>query len=319
VGIRLIASERRSQADRAPSITQLLADRGAAVKSILALAFLFLAPAAAVASNVNYGTLMFMGDSITVGQDGSNSGYRGFLIEDLNPVPYPYGAEATPQPGQGIFSTVGTNTQMASPYLQSLGTPGYYNPYIQSEGHSGATIQDLYDSSNGTGYAVAAMQNGQPNYVYLMIGSNNSMDTAQEISTNLTDELSLISYIQSNDSNLSRIFVEPPPSYPSLSNGSAPNGYDTYAAALGAALLAAPYDAYTTFVDSRPELTNADFSPDGDPPTAQYLHPNDAGYQIIANDFYDATITAVPEPGQLGFLCALSGLLVFRARRGCRA
>ena len=110
----------------------------------------------------------------------------------------------------------------------------------------GATIEDLVNSSTGTGYAVTALQNAQPNYVYLMIGSNDSMS---DIPTTLSNELSLISYIDSNDSSLQRIFVEPPPSYPIRSNGSAPNAYDTYAIDLGNALATAPYSGYTTFVD----------------------------------------------------------------------
>ena len=84
-------------------------DEGRVVRQFLVLASILLGPAAAFASNVDYGSLMFLGDSITVGQDGSNSGYRGFLIQDLNPVPWtgPGGTELTPQPGQGIFSSVG--------------------------------------------------------------------------------------------------------------------------------------------------------------------------------------------------------------------
>ena len=84
---------------------------------------------------------------------------------------------------------------------------------------------------------MTALQNAQPNYVYLMIGSNDSMS---DIPTTLSNELSLISYIDSNDSSLQRIFVEPPPSYPSASNGSVPNAYDTYAIDLGNALATAP-------------------------------------------------------------------------------
>ena len=267
---------------------------------------------------------MFLGDSITLGADSVDPAaadrlmaarYRGYLVGDFLSV----GA---------TFSTIGTSTQNAGSYLNTVG-------FIQNEGHPGASIR-YYDASNPT-YQLATVAFDQsvgtstgsypnapqdsygpsnpyspPAYVYLMIGSNNAMNTPTEISQALSDELSLISYIKSVDTGLNRMFVEPPPSYPAPAMA-APNGYDTYAASLGAALLTAPYDTYATFVDSRPELTNADFGEENG--QQQYLHPNDAGYQIIATDFYDATIAAVPEPGQLGVLCLLSGLVLVRPVR----
>jgi lysophospholipase L1-like esterase len=292
------------------------------VKKLLALASVLVTPAFALAANANYGTLWFFGDSITLGADGSNSGFRGDLIQDLNPVPTTDGVSNTPQPGQSIFTTVGTSSQMASNYLLSLGTPGYTNPYINHDGHPGATIQDLYNNPNNYSpsssvSALLPQLATPPTRVYLMMGSNNAMtygDTS-DLNTDLQDELSIISYIKNNDPNLVQIFVEPPPSYPSQSIGDGPNGYDQYASMLGTALDQAPYSAYTTFVDSRPELTEADFSPDGDPPTTQYLHPNDAGYQIIANDLYAATINSVPEPGTLSIL-GMGAIGLLARRRG---
>lgn len=306
------------------------------MKKLMALVIGLFLPGACLAQGYNLGPIMFLGDSITTGADGSNSGYRGYFIQDFNPPAGNHGVFPAPTGNQGILTPIGTSQQMASPYLESLDTPGYTNPYANNEGHPGATIEDLYDTnSSADDNEIATVSFDQatstpgytpqvpysvtnpyqaPKYVYLMIGSNNAMGTPTQIATALSDELSLISYIKSVDSNLSRIFVEPPPSYPSQSEGNAPNGYDTFSSDLGASLLLAPYDTYTTFVNSRPELnSSADFAiENGD---QQYLHPSDAGYQIIANDLYNATIAQVPEPSQLGLLALAATMLLVRARR----
>jgi lysophospholipase L1-like esterase len=269
------------------------------MRHLLAIAIPWALPAISLAGP-NLGAVMFLGDSITLGADGSNSGYRGYLVEAL------LGNGAT-------FSTVGTSMQGTSPYLGNLTTPGSYNPYIQHEGHPGATIQDLYVGSNpdnsSAGYVVTALQKAQPDYVFLMIGSNNTMDTAGTLATNLKDELALISYIRNSDTRLQRVFVEPPPSYPS--DGGAPNGYDRYSQSLEAALSAAPYASYATFIDSRAKLTSSDFTIDAG--QTGLLHPNDAGYQIIATDLYNAT-AAVPEPAGFALL-GLAGLMLTQHRR----
>ena len=171
----------------------------------------------------NYGSIMSWCDSITVGADGSNSGYRGFLLQDFDPVPYPDG-QPNPQPGESTLTTVGTSEQNDSPYINStLGTPGYSNPYGNHEGHSGAVITDLYNSSTGGGFVPTSFADGNlPNYVYLMIGSNNDMSTTSAQNTNAANELALISYIKNNDPNFIHMYVEPPPSYPSQSMGQVP-------------------------------------------------------------------------------------------------
>ena len=315
---------------------------------LLTLGIVLFSPVFCLAGGVNLGGIMFLGDSITLGVDGSNDGYRGYLIADFNPPAGYNGVFPAPTGNQGSFDPVGTSIQQSpaggSAYLNSLDPP--YNSgnfYLNNEGHPGASIQDLYDPTNTDttqyakvafdqvastpGYNPATSGNGSPygsqnpyvapRYVYLMIGSNNLMSTPADISQSLSAELSLIGYIKSVDSNLSRIFVEPPPSYPDVSNGTgnqAPAGYDTYATDLGASLLLPPYSSYTTFVDSRANLNStADWAMENG--SQQWLHPDDAGYQIIANDLYNATLATVPEPTQLGFLSLLGCLLLIRTPR----
>jgi hypothetical protein len=234
----------------------------------------------------NYGSIMFLGDSITVGADGSNSGYRGFLLQDFNPVPYVDG-QPNPQPGESTLTTVGTSEQMDSAYITAtLGTPGYTNRYGNHEGHSGAVITDLYNSSTGSGFVPTSFADGNlPNYIYLMIGTNNDMSTTAAQNTNAANELALISYIKTNDPNFIHMYVEPPPSFPSQSMGQGANGYDQYAALLQTDLSASPYSSYVTYVNSRPELTDSDFTLEN----GAYTHPNDSGYQILATDFFNAT------------------------------
>jgi len=257
--------------------------------------------------NPNYGSIMFLGDSITVGQDSvdpsnggayayGGAGYRGYLMHDLNPVPFPNGT-AAPAPGESRFTTVGTLQQGSTYQNAVLGTPGSPNPYEQSEGHSGAKITDLYNPSTGTGFAVTAFgtDGDRPNFVYLMIGSNDDMSTQSAQQANLQNEEALIAYIKSTDTALVRIFVEPPPSYPSETMGDGYNGYDDYALSLQSALQSSPYSGYVTFVDSRFELTDSDFTPES---SGAYLHPNDLGYLIIATDFYNASISYLTQYSQ---------------------
>ena len=194
--------------------------------------------------------IMPMGDSITYGDHGSDSGYRGPLFNLLNPV-------------AAGFKFIGTLTNFQA--NRSLPPECWHH-----EGHSGWTAAKLLK-----GDFLAPGKGLNPDAVLLQIGVNDLLPNGynSQLQTNLEN---LLTQITSNCPNANILLAEIPPS-------TKRSGVADYNAMVR--MVATEYQAaskHIVLVDN-----NTHFPPNG---SADGTHPNDLGYQWLAKSWYRALL-----------------------------
>jgi len=214
-------------------------------------------PAISVSAQSANLTLMPLGDSITAGyQSSTGNGYRGPLYNDLS-------------------------SQGDTPYFvgsQSQGTMS--DPY--EEGHYGAEISALATSS-GIWCVTNDLATYRPNIILLHIGSND-MNNNYEVSTAPARLASLIDQIMSVDPDSTLLVAQ----LICNSNAQTQSNINGYNAQIPAIVQARANAGKHIAMVSMSALTTADLY-DG-------LHPNDSGYQKMANA-WDAAVQNVVAAG----------------------
>ncbi len=200
-----------------------------------------------------------MGDSITYGDRGSNAGYRGPLYNLLNPVAFGFNYV-------GSLNTVQANISLPSNQLHH-------------DGYSGRTAADL------TALNLLAPGNGiNPNVILLQIGTNDLLTYGGGYTAQLkTNYEALLTQLTNNRPDANIILANITPS-------SKRTGIAQYNAMVNT--VAANFQAagkHVTVVDNNTYFPASGLS-DG-------THPNDSGYNWLANQWYSALFTLYSDGG----------------------
>ncbi len=251
--------------------------------------------------------IMPLGDSITAGYESVTppEGYRTPLYTSLAGTGRSY----------DYIGSLGSGTGT----LLSLNLEG------QNEGHSGYKISDLTANINansqisGTngGYWLGGNPGVQPKYILLHIGANDINGGYDPTTTNPSDSQFVLDMIGRLQSLVSAILAQRPNTHILLAGivpvNTTPNHltrtilYNQDIRSM--VMTSSAYAGKLTYVDQYSGFLNADGSING---TLIYggatgLHPDDAGYQVMANTWF-ATINALDTalPGISG-IAATSG------------
>jgi len=219
--------------------------------------------------------VMPMGDSITYGDHGSDAGYRGPLYNLLNPV-------------AAGFNFVGSLTN----YQANISLPP---GYLHHEGHSGWTAAMLYG-----GNFLAPSNGVNPNVVLLQIGVNDLLTNGYTPQLQ-TDLENLLTQSWSNAPNANILLAEITPSI----HRTGVTNYNAMVRMEVTNYLAA--GKHIALVDNY-----SDFPPDG---SADGTHPNNLGYNWMANSWYRALFSFYAASGPSLALSNSSSVTVMSGAR----
>lgn len=270
-----------------------------------------------VASQANAATpvkIMALGDSITYGetnnvntQDGQApgpfgtnvpvilGGYRKTFVSNLTNAGY-------------SFQMVGSVTNNSTTALTAAGQNRH-------EGHGGYTIGKFYGDWSIIEHIDSWMSSSKPDAVLLMAGTNDILwsreSSAISPDTAITAMTTVLNKIWTANAS-TKIFLSsivPLQGDYAYLNTKVIN-YNTKLKTLANTLKS--QGKAITFVDNY-----ASFTANGVSASSAYLsegiHPNAAGYQLIANNFSNAVLA--PEPGTIGLISAVGGALFLRRRK----
>ncbi len=241
--------------------------------------------------------IMPMGDSITWGYKSVNGGgYRAPLAGLLTNA----GVSFALVGNTGDSGSAGDGT---SPALQAASQQ-------QHEGHSGYRIDQLTNNLGGNdgsggnngGYWLTDNPGIQPNYILLMIGTNDINGNYDPATSNPTDAQFVSDALARFKTLLDTIFAARPSTHifvasvtPIQNNATALTRVGLFNSGVKNTFLTnSAYAGKLTYVDQYDSFLNAD----GSINTGMYsdgIHPNDTGYMAMANNWYNA-IAAYPGP-----------------------
>ncbi len=222
-------------------------------------------------------TILPLGDSITRGFGSQNlGGYREFLYQRL------------------------ASTGSSPDFLGSLASGSFPDP--QHEGHDSATIRAL------TSIYAGPEATGAGKVTLLMVGTNDCWKgTGPDSAANAPSNLNrLIEAILESNSNTQLFVASIPPIWDGHISVEYQSVRDYNAAIPGIVASWAARGKSIRFVDVYNAMTIQDLY-DG-------VHPNDSGYQKIADAFFNAMVT-VPEPGSAALIGVGTSLALLRRRR----
>jgi lysophospholipase L1-like esterase len=261
---------------------------------------------APVASGGTIGAIYPLGDSITYGET-TPAGYRNKLYADL-------------AGGGHTFSFVGTCTINPSPALTAAGQTrheghrGYRIDQLSNNLDGSDTTGDIYDDTNHGGFWLSnaahttSGQVPQTDVILVHAGTNDILQngTAAAASARLDALLNGLVTLRPNANVIVASII------PITSRNSTVQAYNATIPGKVSALSAS--GRHVTFVDQYAGFVNPDGTIKTSLLNADGVHPNQAGYDVMADRWY-AGIQSIPEPASLGLL-GLAGLALLARTAG---